>query len=380
MYIPCDSQESIIPLSMIKDVEADDGFFDNKSVNDFSWCDVHVTAKSRAGESTPIVQGNSGSLRAQEVLALMGPSGSGKTTLLNVLARRSRLAHTGSTCINGSQVTTTTIRQLSAYVEQEDVQLGGLTVAENVEFTARLAAGLRAKSICKDRCRDVLNALGLANQKDMLVSPALKAGISGGQKRRLNLATALVTGPKILFLDEPTSGLDSVASHQVVKFLRDFARRHKILIIIAIHQPSSSTFDLFDKVMLLSRGRTCYFGPRADVVPYFDSFLPVPLHTNPAEHMLEVVNTDFGGARQLADITRRWEATANSTTPRAKVEGSHIDQEGRPVSGFQATAILLHRGWIKAYRDPLVYLARAFVTVGLALVIGKPHGAICCPS
>jgi ABC-type multidrug transport system ATPase subunit len=71
-----------------------------------------------------------------------------------------------------------------------------------------------------------------------------------------------------LFLDEPTSGLDSAASYEVMKFVRDIAKKYKVLVIASIHQPSTATFELFDKLMLLSRGKVSYNGPVKEVKDY----------------------------------------------------------------------------------------------------------------
>ena len=83
------------------------------------------------------------------------------------------------------------------------------------------------------------------------------------------MASQLITSPKILFLDEPTSGLDSAASFEVMSFVRNVARKYKVLVIASIHQPSTTTFELFDKLMLLSRGKMVYNGSVVGVREYF---------------------------------------------------------------------------------------------------------------
>jgi len=102
-----------------------------------------------------------------------------------------------------------------------------------------------------------------------LIGTPIRKGVSGGQKRRVSVAGQLITSPKILFLDEPTSGLDSAASYEVMKFVRDIAKKYKVLVIASIHQPSTTTFELFDKLMLLSRGRVAYNGEVKQVKRYF---------------------------------------------------------------------------------------------------------------
>lgn len=75
---------------------------------------------------------------------------------------------------------------------------------------------------------ELLNAFGLQQQANVIVGTPIRKGISGGQKRRLSIASQLITAPKVLFLDEPTSGLDSTASFEVMKYLRLMVQRHKV--------------------------------------------------------------------------------------------------------------------------------------------------------
>ena len=87
----------------------------------------------------------------------------------------------------------------------------------------------------------LLSAFGLRNQADTIVGTPIKKGISGGQKRRLSIASQLITSPKILFLDEPTSGLDSKSSFEVIRFLKGVALENKVgfsrLILVALSIP-----------------------------------------------------------------------------------------------------------------------------------------------
>lgn len=129
------------------------------------------------------------------------------------------------------------------------------------------------RSVSKDerkaRIEHLLSAFGLRNQQNTIIGTPIRKGISGGQKRRVSVASQLITSPKILFLDEPTSGLDSAASFEVINFVKQIAKKYKILVITSIHQPSTTTFELFDKVMLLSRGKLTYSGPTQGVKDYF---------------------------------------------------------------------------------------------------------------
>jgi ABC-type multidrug transport system ATPase subunit len=144
------------------------------------------------------------------------------------------------------------------------------------------------------RVQTLIDSFGLKKQADTLIGTPIRKGISGGQKRRVSVASQLVTAPNILFLDEPTSGLDSVASLKVVSLLKEYAQKHKLIVVASIHQPSAATFQLFDKLLLLAQGQTCYFGPVSKVASYFSSLgFPVPKLMNPSEHILDLTNTDF---------------------------------------------------------------------------------------
>lgn len=135
----------------------------------------------------------------------------------------------GQLYLNGSPTDVKTLRHISAYVEQEDALIGSLTARETLEFAARLSLPSSSKAaIRQQRVESVLKAFGLGDQADDLVGTPVRKGISGGQKRRLSVASQLITSPKILFLDEPTSGLDSAAAFEVVRFLRDVAKQHQV--------------------------------------------------------------------------------------------------------------------------------------------------------
>ncbi|EIE23643.1 P-loop containing nucleoside triphosphate hydrolase protein [Coccomyxa subellipsoidea C-169] len=90
-------------------------------------------------------------------------------------------------------------------------------------------------------------------------------GISGGQAKRCNIGIALLSDPRIIFLDEPTSGLDSYTSHEVMELVMALTKTHNSITVCAtIHSPSPQTFNLFDKVIILLRGRIVYFGDNGD--------------------------------------------------------------------------------------------------------------------
>ena len=379
-----------------KDIEQnhdDVSYLKNHTVHTFSWRDVSVLVKDRAtGQRLPILSSSYGHVRAGEVLALMGPSGCGKTTLLNVLAHRraaTKSTVAGDVLVNGKKTTTQDIRQFSSYVEQEDALIGSLTVRETVDFAAQLSLSHKiSKAERRRRVNNLLSSFGLQQQANTIVGTPIRKGISGGQKRRLGTASQLLTAPKILFLDEPTSGLDSAASYEVMSFIKEIAKANNIIVIASIHQPSSSTFVLFDQLMLLSGGKQCYFGRVVGLEQYFASISrPIPLHTNPAEYLLDIVNTDFAKEKatalhQVAGIQDAW-TTSNEynalkvavdvTTPASDytIDGHQISDS--PGTSMRTPLILLHRNFIKSYRDLLAYGVRLAMYTGLAIMMGKSN-------
>lgn len=166
----------------------------------------------------------------------MGPSGCGKTTLLNVLAGRPTNASSvsGSVHVNGAKPSRSQFRQMSCFVEQEDALIGSLTVRETLLFTSRLSStsSLPASERLA-RIDGLLNAFGLNEQASTIIGTPIRKGISGGQKRRVGVASQLITSPKIMFLDEPTSGLDSAASFEVISYLKTVAKRSNVSRVIS---------------------------------------------------------------------------------------------------------------------------------------------------
>ncbi|KAF7509405.1 hypothetical protein GJ744_008128 [Endocarpon pusillum] len=357
----------------------------NDIIDTFCWEKVSVRVKDKTQDKR-LLESIDGAAYAGELVAMMGPSGSGKSTLLNVLAHRPfepKFSVEGQLCINRAAASTAIFRRASCFVEQEDSLIGSLTARETLDFAAKLGLpNSVSRAERKRRVEELLASFGLLRVADTIIGTAIRKGLSGGEKRRVSVASQLITCPKILFLDEPTSGLDSVASFEVMSFLKEVAKKNRIIVIASIHQPSTATFNLFDKVFLLSQGKLCYGGPVSFLSSYLEDIrLPMPLHMNPAEYILELVNVDFASdqirAEQLIRITRLWQNPA--TRPRqAQVVDVSFDSSARPVSLMPLTkrsqllvpVTLLHRNWIKSYRDVLTYGIRIAMYLGLALMMG----------
>ncbi|EER42946.1 ABC transporter [Histoplasma capsulatum var. duboisii H88] len=364
-------------------------FLMNETIHSFSWKGVSVTVKDRETKKPKaILENSNGHANPGEVVVLMGPSGSGKTTLLNVLAHRDSAPGAeieGEILVNGRKIDLETFRNISSYVEQEDILVGALTVEETLYFCAQLSLPSSVpKKERLERISTLLNAFGIQNQAKTLIGTPIRKGISGGQKRRVSVASQLITCPKIIFLDEPTSGLDSTASFEVMSFVQKLAKKNKIIVIASIHQPSTATFKTFDKLMILSAGRTCYFGSSSEMKPYLDKTgYPMPLQMNPAEFVLDLVNTDFASDRenaeaQLSQIFANWEKSDEASELDKEIQKAVNTAEKyeipstslRGASAVGTIFTLLHRSFIKSYRDVIAYGVRIIMYLGLAILVG----------
>ncbi|EXX75679.1 uncharacterized protein OCT59_006902 [Rhizophagus irregularis] len=239
-----------------------------------------------------IIENIHGCANPGEVLAIMGPSGCGKTTLLNLLGDRvGKKGVQGTITLNGHKITKKS-KRFVAYCTQDDIFYPHLTVKETLGYTARLR--LPRELSRHDKLKQVENTMALLNLTkcaDTIIGDQAIRGISGGERKRTNIASELLTDPSVILLDEPTSGLDSSLALELTKILKEFAVKQKKTIIMVIHQPSSQVFESFDKLMLMADGNMVYFGERAGVVDYLDD-LGYKCHSNfnPADYILELLN------------------------------------------------------------------------------------------
>lgn len=189
-----------------------------------------------------------------ELIGVMGASGSGKSTLLNILNGSMRPSF-GAVEINGLNIHDHPEEVIGSmgYIAQEDVLIAELSVRDNLRYSAALSFGDLDESELNDKVDITLKRLGLWGISNLRVGSIMDKTISGGQRKRLNIALELIREPQVLFVDEPTSGLSSRDSERIMDLLKELALRGK-LIFVVIHQPSSDIFKLFDNLILLDNG------------------------------------------------------------------------------------------------------------------------------
>ncbi|MCC6691578.1 MAG: ATP-binding cassette domain-containing protein, partial [Bacteroidia bacterium] len=209
-----------------------------------------------------------------KLIGIMGGSGAGKSTLLNVL-NGNEVPSAGGVYINGINIHTekNRIEGVIGHVSQDDLLIEELTVFQNLFYNAKLCFGSMPDEKITRMVLELLTDLGLFETRDLKVGSPLEKTISGGQRKRLNIALELIREPAVLFVDEPTSGLSSRDSENIMDLLKELALKGK-LVFVVIHQPSSDIFKMFDKLMILDVGGfPIYYGNPVDGVIYFKTII-----------------------------------------------------------------------------------------------------------
>lgn len=236
-----------------------------------------------------------------EFVGLLGPSGAGKTTLLMALIGYMRPAE-GRTLLNTDNLAEHYDRYRGAigYVPQEDIIHGELTVFEALYYTAklRLPPDTTDEEIVQ-RIDQILVDLEIARTRNVRIGTPAQKGISGGQRKRVNLALELLTEPSLLCLDEPTSGLASEDAANVMRLLRRLANGGRT-ILLTIHQPSLEVYRMMDNALYLADGEQIYYGPA-----YPDSMLYFHPEVRPGTPRAEELLADPGACMRPLVAAKR---------------------------------------------------------------------------
>ena len=205
-----------------------------------------------------------------KLIGIMGASGAGKSTILSIL-NGSIPPTNGSVTINGIDIHRDKKKAegVIGYISQDDLLMEDLTVFQNLFYNAQLCFDGYSKFRITKMVIEMLKSLGLFETRNMKVGSPLNKKISGGQRKRLNIALELIREPTVLFVDEPTSGLSSRDSENIMDLLKELTLKNK-LVFVVIHQPSSDIFKMFDKLLILDTGGYPLFhGNPIDAVSYF---------------------------------------------------------------------------------------------------------------
>ncbi|KAK7393054.1 hypothetical protein VNO78_21505 [Psophocarpus tetragonolobus] len=256
---------------------------------EISFKDLTLTLKAH---NVHILRSVTGKIKPGRITAVMGPSGAGKTTFLSAIAGKAfGCKVSGSIFINGKKESIHSYKKIIGFVPQDDIVHGNLTVEENFRFSAlcRLPADLPKpdKVLIVER---VIEFLGLQSVRNSLVGTVEKRGVSGGQRKRVNVGLEMVMEPSLMILDEPTSGLDSASSQLLLRALRREALEG-VNICMVVHQPSYALFHMFDDLILLAKGGlTVYHGSVMKVEEYFaDLGINIPKRINPPDYFIDIL-------------------------------------------------------------------------------------------
>ncbi|KAG5940743.1 hypothetical protein E4U60_000318 [Claviceps pazoutovae] len=325
----------------------------------------------------------SADLKPGTVTAIIGGSGSGKTTLLNTLAERitsSRLSQKGTVTFNG-RAGVHSIRH--SYVMQHDVLLPTLTVRETLHYSAALRLPSSTPQETRGRVvEEVILELGLKECADTRIGNTQHRGCSGGEKRRVSIGVQLLANPSVLFLDEPTTGLDATSAFQLVRTLKSLAQKGRT-IITTIHQPRSEIWDLFDNLIVLSKGGPVYSGSITECLPWFTACgFSLPPFVNPAEFIIDVAAVDNRTPELEAETMTRvnilkasWEEESTRRYPpltdAIASGGRGQKQPAQTHAGFlRQLHVLTDRTLKVTYRDPLGMTASILEAVIMGIVTG----------
>ena len=261
------------------------------------------------------------------MVGIMGASGAGKSTLLNLLNGNNTPTN-GEITINGVNIhhDPEKIEGVIGYISQDDLLINELTVFQNLYFNAKLCFDSLNETQITKRVFEILNSIGLFEAKDLKVGSPMAKTISGGQRKRLNIALELIREPSVLFVDEPTSGLSSRDSENIMDLLKELALKGK-LIFVVIHQPSSDIYKMFDNLLILDTGGyPIYNGNPLDAVIYFKE---LSNHVNSAQS--ECLTCGNVNSEQIFDI----------------IEARVVDEYGNPTKNRKVDA----KEWHTIYNE-----------------------------
>ena len=302
-----------------------------------------------------------------KLLGVMGGSGAGKSTFLNVLNGNYTPSH-GAVTINGVDLhrEKSKLEGVIGFVSQDDLLIEELTVFQNLYFNAKLCFNDLSESQLKKKVLDLLSDIGLGDAKHLKVGSPLEKTISGGQRKRLNIALELIREPAVMFVDEPTSGLSSRDSENIMDMLKELSLKGK-LIFVVIHQPSSEIFKMFDKLLILDQGGYPIFdGNPIDAVVYFKTHVhhvnanerecPICGNVNP-EQIFNIIESkvvdEYGNQTKVRKVTpREWNERYLSN-----YKNPDIEEIIEPVKGTSRIANKIRQFKVFFLRDVLSKLA-----------------------
>lgn len=312
-----------------------------------------------------------------EFIGLIGPSGSGKTTLMNIINGYVKPTN-GEVVLNQTNLHENydLFRGNIGFVPQDDIIHRELTVYESLFYSAKLRLPAdTTKEEIEYRVDEILKKLDILKAKHVIIGSPEKTGISGGQRKRVNLAQELITQPSILLLDEPTSGLDPKTDSDIMNLLRTLADEGRI-ILLTTHHITENNFKLFDNLILLTTGgRLAFYGPAyPDSIKFFDATSPSEIFTNlelkgsPEQNEQNYKNSSYNS--EYVEKRKSDFSSGGSISEFAE------NQQKREF-GFTQFWVLLSRYFSIKKSDTvnsiILFLQAPIIGLLIGLVVGKPE-------
>lgn len=211
-------------------------------------------------ESRKVVDQISFSVAPGEIVALLGPNGAGKTTSFDMVVGLVK-PNAGQIFLGGRDITKLKIHERSklgiGYLTQEPSAFRTLTVRENLELVLEMHGFSKAK--IDQKITEILEEFSILRLED-----SLAISLSGGERRRLEIARVLVTDPKFILLDEPFTGIDPIAIEDIQLIIKDLCKKKNIGLLITDHNPAA-TLSITDRAYIVTDGKIIREGSSAEI-------------------------------------------------------------------------------------------------------------------
>ncbi len=401
-------------------------------MNRLEWSNINLELVKNNGWIRPsaeiierqILRNVAGFVTTGQLLAIMGPTGCGKSSLMNALAGkitfRRNIRLSGQIIYNGKLMdhgiffddsysqhnSQTSSRQSIGYVAQDERLFAFLTVRETLLLASYFHIPSNSVSSFNldsanttnhpltrqdhDLMVDtIMRELSLVPAANTIIGNDMRRGVSGGEYRRVLIGKEMIKNPQLLFLDEPTSGLDSFQALSVMETMKSLTQHHGRIVITVIHQPRSSIFSLFDRLLLLSEGQVIYFGPTTAALNYFkDLGYECPSHYNPADYYLDILSIDMKSSEKeissrdrLEYFIRHWRNHLLLASYQGRMEGNSLHESTngminkpygptRPCTMcFSDFKVLMWRSFANVYRNYGALVIRGVTSILFAILV-----------
>jgi len=213
------------------------------------------------GKQTQALKGVSLQVKKGEIVCLLGPNGAGKTTLVKILSTL-LLPDEGEARVAGYDIVSQAdrIRKIMGYAGQDSERSAyfRLTTRENLFFFANAFHGVSKLEVNR-RIDTLVDAFDFRDSLDKYF-----IALSGGQKQMFVIMRSLITNPEVVFMDEPSKSLDPLVASKVRAYLKDYAKRRSVALIVTTHNMKEAE-EISDRVVMINKGNVLFDGTTGDM-------------------------------------------------------------------------------------------------------------------